>query len=402
MTHRNRFGMFIHWGIYAAAQLHEQAMARYGIPRTEYEALAEKFDPVRFDPEEWVLLAKNAGMTYICFTAKHHDGFCMWDTRYSDYRITRTPYGKDVLKMLSEACRKHGVKLSLYYSVPDWHHPQGYNPKSSHQWCAVNREKPDFEIYKTYIKNQITELLTNYGPIYTLFWDIPPKVEDKSFNELVRRLQPGILINNRGFDEGDFSTPEREYQTDSILGRYPAMVEACNSIGTQSWGYRAEEDFYTYRHLMSAIDKTMARGGSYLLNIGPRADGTLDPVFAERIRRIGSWYTRMEGCLEEHEEDPFDYQVHKSGAYLVTKKDGKTYFHFYNGVRATAVALGNWPGLPRKVRLMNTGKELPFGIRVLPDYFNGKTGLAERKFLHIRDIPADDLADEPIVVEISW
>jgi len=180
------------------------------------------------------------------------------------------------------------------------------------------------------------------------------------------------------------------------------MVEACNSIGAQSWGYRAEEDFYTYRHLLSAIDKTMARGGSYLLNIGPKADGSLEPACAERIRRIGNWYTRMEGGLEDHEEDSFDYQIHKSGDCLTAKKNGKTYFHFYNGVRSTAVALGNWPSLPRKVRLMNTGEALPFGIRVLPESFDGKTGRAERSFLHIRNIPADDLADEPIVLEISW
>jgi len=209
MTHKNKFGMFIHWGIYALTQLQEQAYARYDIPREEYEALAKQFNPEQYDPEEWVLLAKNAGMKYICFTAKHHDGFCLWDTKYSDYNIMNTPYGKDVLKMLADACRKHGMLLSLYYSNPDWHHPQGYNPDSTHQWKSVNLNAPDFETYKQYIKNQITELLTNYGKIYTLFWDIPPRVEDRSFNELVRKLQPGIYINNRGFDEGDFSTPER-------------------------------------------------------------------------------------------------------------------------------------------------------------------------------------------------
>ena len=400
MTHQNKFGMFIHWGIYALTELQEQAFARYDMDREEYESLAAKFNPEKYDPEEWVLLAKNAGMKYICFTTKHHDGFCMWDTKYSDYNIMNTPYGKDVLKMLADACHKHGMLLSLYYSNPDWHHPSAYNPNSTHQWKVVNPGADDFDTYKTYIRNQITELLTNYGPIYTLFWDIPPGVEDRSMNEYVRSLQPGIYINNRGFDEGDFSTPERDMQKDETFGRYPKMVEACSAVGVQSWGYRKDEDFYSYRHLMSAIDKTMARGGSYLLNIGPKADGSLDPEHAERIRCIGDWYNRMEGALEEHEADDYDYQVHASGDCIATKKNGKTYFHFFNGTRGTAVAITNFPSLPKKVRLLNTGAELPFAAEVLPDYF--KKGRAEHIYLHIRKIPVDDLASEPIVLEVEW
>ena len=166
-------------------------------------------------------------------TAKHHDGFCMWDTKYSDYNITNTPYGKDVLKMLADACRKHGVLLSLYYSNPDWHHPYGYNPASTHQWKALKRMDVNTGIYREYIKNQITELLTKYGSIYTFFWDIPPHINDPSLNELVRSLQPGILINDRGFDAGDFSTPEREYSQNNET-RFPRMTEACNSVGEQS------------------------------------------------------------------------------------------------------------------------------------------------------------------------
>jgi len=402
MTHENRFGMFIHWGIYALTGLQDQAFVRYDMPRAEYEALMHRFNPVKYDPEKWVLLAKEAGMKYICFTTKHHDGFCMWDTKYSDYSIMHTPYGKDVLKMLAAACEKHGMALSLYYSIPDWHHPKGYNPESTHQWRAVNQDAPDFEPYREYVKNQITELLTGYGKIYTLFWDIPPRIFDPAMNEYVRSLQPGILINNRGFDSGDFSTPEREYESDANNAPYPAMTEACNSIDAQSWGYRVEADFYSYRHILSSIDRTMARGGSYLLNIGPNADGELAPDHAERIRRVGKWYARMEGCLECHEPDTFDYQVYKSGDCIVTRKDARSYFHFYNGTISTAVLMKNYPRLPRSVRLMNTGKPLPFKAEILPEHFNGKTGRAEQVFLHIRGIPVDDLSCEPIVLEIVW
>ena len=369
--------------------------------RAEYENLTNQFNPVKYDPEQWVLLAKSAGMKYICFTTKHHDGFCMWDTKYTDYSIMHTPYGKDVLKQLSDACQKHGMNLSLYYSVPDWHHPHAYNPVSSHQWLAVDKEHGNFEIYKQYIKDQITELLTGYGPIYTLFWDIPPKIDDPSFNDLVRKLQPGIFINDRGFGLGDFSTPEREYRQEDSLTPYSRMTEACNAIGAQSWGYRREEDFYSYRHLLRSICKTMARGGSYLLNIGPKPDGSLDPTHAARIARIGKWYTAMEGALQCHEPDEYDYAVHKSGSCLVTKKNGKSYFWFYDGTTSTAVAIANYPGLPKSVRLLNTGEALSFAAERLPEFFK-TNGVAEHIYLHIRNIPVDDLAQEPIALEIEW
>ena len=171
MKFDNKFGMFIHWGPYATFGLHEQVLARYNIPHTEYEEMSMHFNPIDYDPEKWVLLAKNCGMKYICFTAKHHDGFCMWDTKATDYNIMNTPYGKDVLKMLADACKKHGILLSLYYSNPDWHYEYGYNPKSkSHQWGAKYKNQVNTVKLREFIKSQITELLTNYGKIYTLFW----------------------------------------------------------------------------------------------------------------------------------------------------------------------------------------------------------------------------------------
>ncbi|MBO5269207.1 MAG: alpha-L-fucosidase, partial [Clostridia bacterium] len=326
MTHENKFGMFIHWGLYAVTGVQDQVYARMNWPREKYEALIHEFNPVKYDPEAWVLLAKEAGMKYICFTTKHHDGFCMWDTKYSDYSIMHTPYGKDVLKMLADACKKHGMLLSLYYSNPDWNHPYGYNPASTHQWKAVTENGVNTEIYREYIKNQVTELLTNYGPIYTFFWDIPPKIKDPSLNELVRKLQPGIYINDRGFDVGDFSTPEREYKSQDGA-RFTRMTEACNSVGEQSWGYRVNEDFYSIRHLTTSIDRMMSMGASYLLNVGPTGEGVVTEEYASRIRRVGDWYNRMEGCLECAEADEFDYRI-KANKCIATKKNGKTYLHF--------------------------------------------------------------------------
>ncbi|MBR2020157.1 MAG: alpha-L-fucosidase [Clostridia bacterium] len=397
MTHENKFGMFIHWGTYALTGVQEQVYARMDWSREKYEALMHAFNPVKYDPEKWVLLAKEAGMEYICFTTKHHDGFCMWDTKYTDYNIMHTPYGKDVLKMLADACRKHGMKLSLYYSNPDWHHPYGYNPASTHQWKAVMSNDIDNGIYREYVKDQITELLTNYGEIYTFYWDIPPKVYDPSLNELVRKLQPGIFINDRGYDKGDFSTPEREYRTTEGT-RFTRMTEACNSVGEQSWGYRSNEDFFSKRYLTTSIDRMMAMGGSYLLNVGPDANGEIPEEYASRIRRVGDWYRRMEGCLVCHESDPFDYKVRK-GNPIVNIKDGKSYFHFYEGTVSSSVALRYFPKLPKRVRLLNTGKDLNAAIEALPEYF--QAGIAQTH-LHITGIPIDDLSDEPIVIEIEW
>ena len=400
LTHENKFGLFNHWGVYAMKELHEQAYARFDIPREEYEKLYKDFNPTEYDPESWVLMAKEVGMKYICFTTKHHDGFCMWDTKYTDYNIMNTPYGKDVLKELAAACEKHGMLLSLYYSNPDWYHPDAYNEKSTHQWKAVNKEDGNFEVYKQFIRDQVTDLLTNYGKIYTFFWDIPPHIDDPSFNELIRKLQPEIYINDRGWDAGDFSTPEREFDPDAGRRPFERMTEACNAIDSQSWGYRALADFYSYRHLLSAIDKIMARGGSYLLNIGPKADGSIDPVHAARIKRIGDWYNRMEGTLEGHEPDHYDYGIRAT--YVAVKKNGKTYLHFHDGLNSLAVALKKFPNLPKSVRLMNTGEPLDFAVRQLPDDFDGGLSMMKTLSLHIRNIPVDDLAQEPIVLEIEW
>ena len=398
MTHDNKFGMFIHWGLYAVTAIQEQVFARMDMSREEYESLIHTFNPTAYDPEQWVLLAKEAGMQYICFTAKHHDGFCMWDSKHTEYKITNTPYGKDVLRMLADACTKHGMRLSLYYSNPDWHHPYGYNPASSHQWKAHVRDDVDTEAYRAYIKAQVTELLSDYGPIYTFYWDIPPRIKDPTLNELVRSLQPGIFINDRGFDTGDFSTPEREYKA-ADGGFFTRMTEACNSVGVQSWGYRENEDFYSIRHLTYAIHRNMVKGGSYLLNVGPTGEGVITEAYASRVRRVGDWYRRMEGCLECAEPDDFRYDV-KPDPCIATKKNGKTYFHFCEGLRSSAIALKYFPKVPRLVRLLNTGEQLNAAIAPLPEYVSS-CGKA-MTFLHITGIPIDDLENEPIVIEIDW
>jgi len=401
MQHDNKLGMFIHWGAYSLYGIHEQIFARLDLDRDEYESKMLTFNPTEYNPEEWVLLAKHAGMKYICFTAKHHDGFCMWDTEYTDYGIMNTPYGKDVLKMLADACRKHGMLLSIYYSCPDWHHEDAYNPKSSHQWKAKNiGSDVRFDNYVLFVKNQITELLTNYGKIYTLFWDIPPHIEIPELNELARTLQPGIYINDRGFGEGDFSTPERD---DSPIGfsRFERMTEACNSVDLASWGYRINPLFHSMRYLTHSIDKVMALGGSYLINVGPSPEGKITEEYARRIESIGSWYNKLSGVLEGHEPDEYDYGVALDKC-IVNKKDGKVYFHFFDGLMTDTVIMKNGKGIPCHAKLLNTGDELECKLRQLPSNIGKYSDSLMTEYLTLSKIPTDELEGEAIVIEVEW
>jgi len=396
---QNRFGMFVHWGLYAIPAVHEQVLARGNWNHDDYEALMHRFNPVRFDPEAWVRLAHDCGMSYICFTTKHHDGFCMWETKQTDYNIMHTPYGRDVLAMLAAACRKYGMKLSLYYSNPDWHHPHAYNVRSTHQWKAKYPDKSDMDAYIAFIKAQVTELLTGYGEIYTFFWDIPPHIDDKSINELVRALQPNILINNRGFDAGDFATPERSVPDGD---RFPTMTEACQSVGEHSWGYRAEEDYFSARHLMESIDKIMAMGGSYLLNVGPMADGTIPAPSEALLRHIGNWYKRVQPALENTVPSSRSYTLTGGIPHIAVEKNGVTYFHFYRSLNSSAVTfLDDDIPAPRCAVLLNADKELSIRHGTLPSKVDSDA-VARKPYYSIREIPVDDFTAEPLIIAVEW
>lgn len=387
-----KFGMFIHWGIYSLTGYHEQVRWRFFTPRAEYRKLMDKFNPVDYDPDKWVRLAKDAGMEYICFTTKHHDGFCMFDTKYTDFNIMNTPYGKDVLKELADACHRGGMRLSLYYSNPDWDYKYGYNSKSSHQmpWpdCTENIEK-----LKEFQKNQIRELLTNYGEIYTFFWDIPTHIEDKSMNEFIRSLQPNILIDDRGWDDkGDFSTPERNVPDGGKFERY---TEACQSVGEQSWGYCRDEDYFTKRFLTASIDKIMVKDGSYLLNVGPKPDGTIPERAADIIKRVGDWYNSVKESFVEP-------CVLLENRKLLTTRTGDTlYLHIPDGLNSCGLTLKPLDVMPKSVTLLNDGRALKYGVVTRPDDKDWATQLLRRQTLHIFDIPADEFANETMVIKIE-
>lgn len=395
-----QFGLFIHWGLYALTAYQEQVRARLRLPRADYYRLMAAFNPVHFDPDAWVDLAWQAGMRYICFTAKHHDGFCLWDTHQTEFNIMNTPYGQDVLRLLADACARRGMKLSIYYSIPDWNHPNAYNPASSHQCPPEAGDQPDSVRYRAFVKDQITELLTQYGPIYTLFWDIPPHIDDPSINAYVRQLQPGILINDRGYDAGDFSTPERRVPEGN---RFSRMTEACQSVGRQSWGYRWQEDYYTTRHIKCSIDKIMAMGGSYLLNIGPMADGRIDPVSQSMIHSVGDWYGRIGESLTGTEPlaDPLCDSSSGQPFLAVTKGD-TWYLHFHDGLIAGGVTLKPLQKNPRSVVLLNDGSPVEHAVTTLPTSWQWDTCELDPPWLHLFNLPAEKFCHEPVVIKICW
>lgn len=396
MFKTKRFGMFIHWGLYSVDGFHEQAQWRQSIPSKEYEKYADIFNPKKYNPLEWVRLAKDNGVDYIVFTTKHHDGFCMWDTKYSDYKVTNTPYGRDVLRELSEACCMEGIGLSLYYSCPDWHHPNYPNTIGHHEISEVrDTDSPNEALYIEYVKNQITELLTGYGKILSFFWDISPKTRDKSLNELVRKLQPGIYINNRGYDKGDFSTPERVSADGAV---FEGLTEACDSVGNESWGYRSVEDYHSTLYLTSSIDRFMAMGANYVLNVGPDGDGMIPDVSKQIFSKVGSWYKNVKEALYA---TPVKFEWASKKGLLTTRNENILYIHFPTPPAATGLCIENITALPKKATLLNNGKELYCAMDEMPSLFDG-TKESMRSVFHLNGIPVDEFSNQAVVLKLEF
>lgn len=387
-----RFGMFIHFGIYAQLGWHEQHQLRLGVPKEDYIKLQNTFDPVGFDADAIVGFAKNAGAQYLCFTTKHHDGFCMWDTKYTDYNIMNTPYGKDILKEVADACQKHGLKLELYYSIPDWNHKNSLNlGLEYHQLKQPNPgDEPNEDLYIEYIKKQMRELCTNYGKIYSIFWDIPPVRRDPSVNEFVRSLQPHILFNDRGYDNGDYSTPEREERIKNAS--FERLCEACQSVGAQSWGYRRDEDYFTPQYIIASMSKIMMKGGNYLLNVGPDGNGKLPEQAKKIFSAVGEWYKRIY-------ESIVDTQYFHVGNFDYTVKDNTVYLHLPPACGCSGFILKPFSVAPKKATLLNNGQEIEAKVCFSPwDYDNDKN----KPHLHIGKIPTEEFLHENMVIKMEF
>jgi alpha-L-fucosidase len=393
-----RFGLFVHWGIYALAEWHEQDQWRRGWTRAEYARLAERWNPTRFEPDAWLDLAEAAGMEYVCFTTKHHDGFCLWDTKQTAFSTVHTPYRRDILRELADACRRRGFPLCLYYSCVDWNHPHYPNRGRHHELPGPEPgDEPDHARYLEFVRAQVRELCTGYGEIGGFWWDMNVEQHhDPSLNALIRELQPGAVINNRGYDEGDFGTPERDWDRENEgLRAFDRPTEACQSVGTQSWGYRAEEDFYTDRHLQRSIVKYLARGANYLLNVGPKADGTIPDESAEILRRLGAWYgTVREGLVGGVE--PASHLT-GNGNVLLTRRGDSLYVHLHRDPPGEAVTLKPFALAPARATLLNTGEAVPWTLDMAPSDHADRRG-----YLRLRKLPVNRLANAALAVRLDF
>jgi alpha-L-fucosidase len=389
-----RFGMFVHWGLYAIPGWHEQHQWRGRVPRDQYVQLAGHWNPVKYDPDAWLDLAQAAGMKYLCLTTKHHDGFCLWNTQQTAYNTMNTPYGKDVLKMLADACHRRRFPLCLYYSIADWHHPNYPNQGRHHELPPQPGDQPDWDKYLEFLKAQVRELCTNYGEIHGFWWDMNvPEHVDRSINAMIRRLQPGAVINNRGFDEGDFGTPERDYEKDESVA-FDRPTEACQSVGIESWGYRRDEDYYTDRHLMRSIDRYLARDANYLLNVGPMPDGTIPPQAVAILERIGKWYQAVRESLEDVR--PASPLTSNRNA-LLTRRGNTLYVHLHKDPVTDAVKLKPLAVAPRRATLLNTGQDVEFAVDLVPSEH-----VAQLPCLRLRKLPVNELGNTVLVVKLEF
>ncbi|MDF7798571.1 alpha-L-fucosidase [Pontiellaceae bacterium B1224] len=309
-----RFGLFIHWGIYAipAGEWEGKPTVKGGaewiqskdkIPAAEYAQLIDQFNPIQYDADDWVQLAKQAGMQYIVITSKHHDGFCLWDSAQTEWDVASTPYKKDLLKPLAEACRKYGIKLCFYHSIMDWKHPD-YGVKKDWRGNADN-PTPDMDVYTTYMKAQLKELLSEYGDIGVLWFD--GEWEDAwthergiDLDDYLRGIDPSLIINNRvdkgrqgmkgmnkdGSFRGDFGTPEQEIPHTGFPG---VDWESCMTMN-KSWGYKvSDQNWKSTEKLIRNLVDIASKGGNYLLNVGPTAEGLIPAPSVERLQAMGAW-----------------------------------------------------------------------------------------------------------------
>jgi alpha-L-fucosidase len=322
-----RFGMFIHWGLYSIPAGEWKGSTNHAewirttaqIPLTEYEKFVGQFNPVKFNATEWVRMAKNAGMKYITITSKHHDGFCLFDSKYTDFDVMSTPFKRDILKELADACHKEGIKICWYHSIMDWHHAD-YLPRR--EW---EKDRPttgaDYDRYVQHLKNQLKELLTNYGEISVLWFDGEwestwnQKYGTEIYN-YVRSLQPNIIINNRagagragmeGFTKagefaGDFGTPEQEIPATGMPGLY---WETCMTMNN-NWGYNKHDDHWkSAEDLIRKLADIASKGGNFLLNVGPTSEGVFPQPSIDRLRAIGEWMKVNSEAIYSSNASPF-------------------------------------------------------------------------------------------------
>ncbi|MCD6537514.1 alpha-L-fucosidase [Candidatus Bathyarchaeota archaeon] len=333
-----KFGMFIHWGLYSIPAgiwkgrlipgLGEWIQYNARIPVREYEQLAKHFNPVKFNADEWVGIARDAGMRYMVITAKHHDGFCMFHTELTDYNIVdATPFKRDPMKELAEACEREGIKFGFYYSqLLDWHHPNG----AGNNWDYDPNKKNFMRYLEDYVKPQLRELLTNYGPIAIVWFDIysPTPEIARDLRDWVHKFQPEAIVNGRVdpgrwdagigdyIEMGDNEIPER-----GVMGYWetPATIN-------DTWGFKSyDHNWKSPGVIIQKLVEIVSKGGNYLLNVGPTAEGVIPEPSVRNLREVGAWLRRNGESIYGAKASPIDTRPDEP--YRFTAKPGRLYVH---------------------------------------------------------------------------
>jgi alpha-L-fucosidase len=410
-----RFGMFIHWGLYAIPAGEWEGKTNYGewiresahIPLEEYEKFQAQFNPVNFDADAWARMAADAGMKYLVITSKHHDGFGLFDSELTTWDVMDTPFRRDVLAELSAACARHGVRFCTYHSIMDWHHPD-YLPRRA--WEQRSAQGADFERFRRYLHGQVAEIVRKYSPDVMWFdgewestWTHQFGVE---LFEHCRKLDPTMLVNNRvdvhrggmaGFSQsseavGDFGTPEQEIPATGMPG---VDWETCMTMNTH-WGFNARDDRWkSARELIRMLVDVASKGGNYLLNIGPRADGTFPPECVERLAAIGAWTKTYGEALYGTQASPFEELV---WGRCTTKKSGAStmlYLHVFERPEKGVIVLPGIGNDPLGAVLMGVPEQTPLGVR--RDRWNLEIELPDTLPHQDCSVVALEIAGEPLV-----
>ncbi len=368
-----RFGLFIHWGAYALPARHEWVKSRERLTDEHYQRFLDHFHPDLFDPAQWARLAKQAGMRYFVITTKHHDGFCLWDSDLTDYKVTKTPWGNDLLRPMVETFRAEGLRVGFYHSLIDWHHPDfpidGHHPQRDDASLRSKNVMRDMAAYRRYLHGQVRELLTRFGKIDYLFFDFTypdlagggKSADDwgsKEILAIVRELQPEAIVNDRLGIPGDFVTPE-QYQPAGPMWREgkPVLWEACQTLNG-SWGYdRDNLQYKTPDMVVQMLIDGVSKNGNLLLNVGPTARGELDPRAIEILAATGEWLRvhgrSIYGCGASSFTPPPDCRY--------TQRGDRLYLHLlawpYRHVHLPGLA-----GHIRYAQLLNDGSEVKMQV----------------------------------------
>jgi alpha-L-fucosidase len=375
-----RFGMFIHWGLYALPARHEWVKSVERMTNEQYQKYFEMFNPDMYDPHEWAKMAKAAGMKYVVLTAKHHEGFCLFDSKFTDYKATNTPFGKDLIKEYVEAFRSEGLKVGFYYSLIDWHHPDYiidiYHPlrqESDSAYARLNKGR-DMNKYREYIKNQVRELLTNYGEISIIWFDFsfPGKNgkgradwDSENLLKLARSLQPGIIVDDRldlSDVEGgwDFISPEqvKVAKWPEVNGKRIAW-ETCQTF-SGSWGYyRDENTWKSSPQLIELLIESVSKGGNLLLNVGPTARGVFDNRAKDRLGSIGEWMKYNNRSVYGCTEAPAGFIVPDNSLLTYNPVTKRLYIHLLAYPMGNLV-LKDMAGKVKYIQFLHDASEIKF------------------------------------------